>query len=1686
MPPARSIPDPASLPNPYDQVLASTGSHFSWASGIIAAAVVVGVTGLAGSAHADPDDTGVFGVLDDTDAQFGITSGADLDLPPGGGTGWDGDGDGGDDLDDLFTDPDADLSFGPVELDTTGFGTSDLVDDGVAAGFNRDQRVDLAESPFPDIDRPAPGSATTDPTDRDVDNTLGIAVPDTGPADDLAGGLTAGATDDVEVGGDGTPGTAGSGTADVVEPDHDTTAAAQDGGPPPLTTTVAAPDPDDSPAGGSEPDDQPVEPDVTATGGRSAGAVGARLVPANPGDPAEAPAETAPERPAAVDQPEQGGVPLPAQRAQVTFATATAEQIAADAEVEAARSRDLPAERGQLDQLVTRLGDILPRDAEFTHGVITSAAGTQRRVDGIADGSDPYPLHVVDHGAILDGTVGRVRELAAALGDPEAVPRACSILVDLQCQAGDRPLQNGEDVVRRIAKETQPLRESGQHDAAARLAVLLMGEDFLDRGTLVGNAVRPDEVLATLLGTPPREPLGTAAALAGTTTVDPLRVGTLMQLRTVGPYLLPATVTTQPFNDAVDGLLNPTTEVYLTEPQARVGELVDAAERGDVFAACSAYIGLVSACGGVPQDRADAAIAAVGALGEGSPEVRESRTLTPDEVGAYEVTRDAVFRDGAMTSVSGDLVSPRNLSAWLDPLFRTDGVPAAGSVARPAGAQRPRTTGPDITAGPSGVGPGGTEDDADATSLPNWIQQSGLPPNAFSGNVIDPTTGQVYAGGDTGFLLLESDFDRDVIAAHTGSRTAPSGLAPLDADEQRRWAELFGTGDFTVLDRDPDYVDGQRSVEARGDEDDFESGRLLWNELPLLATENPGAATLELLAAHSDLEELLERARTGQSDDAGRPFSSNEVARQAELASLQGRMQNAQPMDTITMAACQIDLLACTGEITPDAAAAARARIDEAASEYDRGIELARNLVPDSRFGSRYPEVDDLTGTVSRLFGDNSVADAAAARVLPEVHPYRGGTSSYGSAPLPGILPDGLTHLQIHPHEYRALLGDTISPRELANLEGAVQSYMSGAQALGYDSGGSGGPNVLPNAEQRARGLAQLEESLARYRTISRAEGFDSPGAVAAFGHASDLAAELRTAMLGEPPAEVTPRTFELDDPVPGDVWNRAEMGALVALWQAGGGGRSFDTFALDTLGSSRIDDGNVPRQFVFSTHRPPTGLEEIEDFEETDEIEAGGSAAASRVTAGATVPSAPTGQFVSTDPSAGGDEQGTAPQEVPGGQAPPAPAEGTRSSPGGVTVGGGLGRPVSREEAAQAMFPGGNPNRADPPTAAEQSLTPPHQERVEFDPNSLNQPGEPAVIPELTGIPMRDPGLEAVLYPNGLAGPRHTFPAGAESADAGEPSPALQPGRGSVVVQPGSTRAGSDGRPQQYVGGQDLVGDGRAGTAPGRVNFFQAEDGTTEAVVQSPRRDNGDGTSTVWIPNLGMSVASNPAGRTTSVQQVASAAYTPDTPVRAVQIRTGAHTQALAGGGAGSVPGSVAYRQVTGRPDLQDVVVSPSVTETVHPDGGTTVVHSAVVPANREWNSSGAGERFRVAVGTPMHTVQRTVYVPAPAPVQEPFVESAPGWDPAPAEASGPVVGANPGAYVRRGRTAAEERSDSERALNRNPAPAAVEQVREQPNGWAEAGRTAWDVLTWSPLRDALPYIIPGAAGEAQRQWGY
>jgi len=427
---------------------------------------------------------------------------------------------------------------------------------------------------------------------------------------------------------------------------------------------------------------------------------------------------------------------------------------------------------------------------------------------------------------------------------------------------------------------------------------------------------------------------------------------------------------------------------------------------------------------------------------------------------------------------------------------------------------------------------------------------------------------------------------------------------------------------------------------------------------------------------------------------------------------------------------------------------------------------------------------------------------------------------------------------------------------------------------------------------------------------------------------------------------------------------------------------------------------------------------------------------------------------------------------------------------------------PTSRpslEEIRRQVFPGGDPLTDGPGSVDETSSARPPLGEVDqgtFDPNRAAREPEVAPPPQPTETVPSGPDEQLdELWASGVPGlltfppaperdrlPRDRVPdttagTAGRTSDAAESSGsgAAVSGSGSSVAQPRSTRTGSDGQMQALVSSQVVVGDGRPGTTPGRVDFFRAGDGTIEAVQTSARRRNVDSTETLWVSDLGESVGSNPAGRVTSVQRVGSPGFPVGASTRAVRIRTGEHTQPLAGAGPGSVPGSVSYRPVPGNLHVQDIVVRPSATRAVNRDGSTTVTYSAVVPTNRELNSAGAPERFRVAVGTPMHPVRRSVLIPAPAPTHQP--EYVPSPEPGPDRGTEAEYSPQPSPALL---PAPQSQPRSEPPVPaRQPAPA------PNPEWWEQAGQAAIDVLTYphplDPVRGALGGVwqfLPGAAG--------
>ncbi len=786
------------------------------------------------------------------------------------------------------------------------------------------------------------------------------------------------------------------------------------------------------------------------------------------------------------------------------------------------------------------------------------------------------------------------------------------------------------------------------------------------------------------------------------------------------------------------------------------------------------------------------------------------------------------------------------------------------------------------------------------------------------------------------------------------------------------------------------------------------------------------------------------------------------------------------------------DLGVSTGELTPAQAAELAQPLDRSRTLEARALEIARRNLATSRLrSSSDPYVDEAVRFLRTVCGDTATANAMCA-------PLDEGIVARGllTDGLTGIVPPGVLPAQVQElvgnwrRSVRDVIDGSASPRTVLGLELAIQEVNTVlTAALPEDV-----PNDLPRgAERRALLGAATDARVAAIRAAREDPGSSSAttayatylGAVSTLMDAMGVDRTASDVVVPGPRGDEVPRSGAPTWPL---ILSEEEAGKAVA-----------PSLLSPHVSIPRIVDNLTARALNVSP-------------QPIDEVPAASGVAVGQQDGGA----------VAQDGGAVAQDGGT-PQDA---------QESSAGSGGGVVVAPEL--PRSTDPWGDLVV---ERLRPDPPVELPDSTTTdvPRVDPREFDPN--RGPGAAPteqVALDVRMFPGRDTGLGHLLAPDGTPG-LFTSPLGQEEvlaptggsgaderADPGQPSTARQPAGGGPSpgsAQPGATRVGSDGRLQQHLGGQDLVGDGRPDTTPGRFDFFRSVDGTTtDAVVQSPRRDNGDGTTTVWIPDLGRSVAYNPAGRTTSVQRVAAAGLTPATSVRAVTVRTGERVEALAGAGPGSVPGSVTYRPVPGNPGQQDVVVVPSVTEVVHPDGGVSRTYSAVVPANRQWNPSGARERFRVAVGTPVRPVEGTVFVPAPAPVPEATptapVERVPSRTTAPARRTvgNPATGqaparsavgnaatvpaparravVNPAPAQRQAPTAAAGRVDRDHGAFRGPSPAVA--VEPGPNLLEQAGQAVVDVLTYphpldpvrGPLRGIWPYLIPGAGGAGERQW--
>ncbi|CAA9436955.1 MAG: hypothetical protein AVDCRST_MAG66-3690 [uncultured Pseudonocardia sp.] len=972
--------------------------------------------------------------------------------------------------------------------------------------------------------------------------------------------------------------------------------------------------------------------------------------------------------------------------------------------------------------------------------------------------------------------------------------------------------------------------------------------------------------------------------------------------------------------------------------------------------------------------------------------------------------------------------------------------------------------------GPDGAAPGGA---APASAAPDGAGSGGRapadPPTVTEEEPrgdADPLADDVVAaggtpasqGGSTGATPRRVPWWSD--PAIVGVRSNGEPLPPTLLFPDVRQGQRLSSADVnpTVVDQlSPSSApSGERRAEAR-------SSWHTSNRVEALDRLAQDARTLSRAPGVNDelanaFTQLRIHTEGGTPDFSGvAPEALNAAARQLELAGKYVFRPDPGPIRDF--AGALGELAEFTGELPAEQSTRLFGALARSSELEAAAVRLAQDNLATSRLrSSQDPAVDQAVRFLRTVCGDTATANAMCAPLDEGVVPRHSGTGQLTGRVPHGVLPPQVrfTVDNVLPAVNR-IIDRTASPHDVLKLEQSIQEVNTMLSAVLPE----GVPNELPRDAERRR---LLDEAYAA-RSTALGAARDAPGSAAATEayreYLRATSALLRGMGVHRDPtgALILPQR---GDEVP------ATGNPTSDLVQS----ERYAAAAASVLLGPRVAGRLLVEGRAGS--RPPVQPPVTGD-----------------ITAGAGAPDTPQEQPAGdgasvVDGEPAGDEQSSS-----GAGVVVAPEiEPVRDPRRDIFAGDPLGPQVELPELDQ---PVGDP--ADP---------------GEFDPNAGNRrtTPEPDLLAEgVPGFPGRDQRLEDALTQPGLPrgvfgsplGPEEAVPAGRPGAgeSTGTSSPALQPEVGPVpVVQPGSTRTGSDGQVQRHVEGQDLVGDGRPGTTPGRVDYFSSADGTTEAVVQSPRRDNGNGTSTVWMPDLGETVATNPLGRTTSVQRVASPGSPAGTPMRTVQIRTGEHVEQLAGGGAGSEPGSVTYRPVPGRPDQQDVIVEPTVTEVEHPDGSTTITYSAMVPTNRQWNPSGQGERFRVAVGTPMRAVRNPVFIPAPAPAPTPVTAPNSEWAPSPALTS-PARATTPGTRTQqRTAPAAAQPSAPQRRTTPAPTPTAAPATTQQqePNGWQRAGQTLIDVITYphplDPARGALrgiwPYIIPGANSTGERRWSY
>ena len=779
-------------------------------------------------------------------------------------------------------------------------------------------------------------------------------------------------------------------------------------------------------------------------------------------------------------------------------------------------------------------------------------------------------------------------------------------------------------------------------------------------------------------------------------------------------------------------------------------------------------------------------------------------------------------------------------------------------------------------------------------------------------------------------------------------------------------------------------------------------------------------------------------------------------AREAYLCIAAARCEDAPAKATIHAVEALARLMGSTGEMPPEAVDEVLAVSERGLGDLDRAGEIAWPMLPDARLATPDdPVLAELLDEIGRIAVPGASADLFASRFLREAQPA-GPDGTPQTDQLPGVPPE-VGWLVLPGNHLRALRDGTITPVELSMLETECQEGARAVCESGFRvPGSSASPNELVDP-RRAADLGALNSALSAYWTqfqidpgaVATREAWDAVE-VAKTGLIGSMRGTTE-------PDSVVPRPEFAAVPVqPSEVARltaTAQTDPLDALFRNLPGGdpttvdpSAQDEFVRRLLGANRVYNLTFPLPPRSAAPASEAGSPSGDVAESPDE--SASSTEEARVPSGngggvVVAPELPRrddpiGDLIAGgwpappeelprmnepdstpidpnefDPNRAGDLAPVEPPEVDTETFPardevlerilaPDGTPGLFTSPRGQEeVPTSNGRPVESErpdavEPSPALRPAGG-SALTPPAAPVDPVVP---QAVRYAP--LPGGGQGVVVDEqqFLGAPVseRDQVPDRPPVGGGVRSGDRVGSVGGNGPDGvAEPYSAgvgVGSAAGEASAGAGGSRVNSNGRRAVLVGSQVLVGDGRPGTSRGRVDFFRDAGGVTEAVVSSPRRvDGGDGTTSVWVPNLGVSVAGNVgAGGVTSVQRVESARFPVGASSQVVRLRTGEFTQVLAGGGEGSVPGSVSYRPVAGDPRVQDVVVSPSVTEVVNAGGSTTVTYSGLVPVNRQWNPLGAPERFRVAVGTQMREVQRRVVVAAPARVSEPVYEPAGG----------------------------------------------------------------------------------------------